>query len=218
MRNINPNTFKLTVVILLLALCPLSLLAITSKTDSTPAKKPHATAAKTDSTPIKDPLATLQDFEKSPGEARYDEFILKDRMWVYNWQNVSTVIIFIMVLAVVIMGLILSYKQFAFTNEMIRKHHEAVTATPQKASGTKVTTTAAGTEIQQTDNDEQASTTKVQILANDGDFQQPVNTFEVSKDGVKINSAVIGLIILVVSIVFFFLYLQFVYPIHEVPK
>jgi hypothetical protein len=31
-------------------------------------------------------------------------------------------------------------------------------------------------------------------------------TFEVSKDGIKINSAVIGLIILAISIAFFFLY------------
>jgi hypothetical protein len=40
--------------------------------------------------------------------------------------------------------------------------------------------------------------------------------FEISKDGIKINSAVIGLIILAMSIAFFFLYLEFVYPIHQI--
>lgn len=39
-------------------------------------------------------------------------------------------------------------------------------------------------------------------------------TFEVSKEGIKINSAVIGLIILTISLVFFFLYLKYVYPIE----
>jgi hypothetical protein len=43
-----------------------------------------------------------------------------------------------------------------------------------------------------------------------------VNTIEVNTTGVKITSSVIGLIILTLSIVFFFLYLKFVYPIIEV--
>lgn len=43
-----------------------------------------------------------------------------------------------------------------------------------------------------------------------------VNTIEVNTSGVKITSSVIGLIILTLSIVFFFLYLKFVYPIIEV--
>jgi len=42
------------------------------------------------------------------------------------------------------------------------------------------------------------------------------STIEVSTSGVKITSSVIGLVILVLSIVFFFLYLKFVYPINEV--
>jgi hypothetical protein len=43
-----------------------------------------------------------------------------------------------------------------------------------------------------------------------------VNTIEVNTSGVKITSSVIGLIILTLSIVFFFLYLKFVYPIIEI--
>lgn len=40
-------------------------------------------------------------------------------------------------------------------------------------------------------------------------------SFEVSKTGLKIDSAVIGLLILIVSIVFFFLYLKYVFHISE---
>lgn len=42
------------------------------------------------------------------------------------------------------------------------------------------------------------------------------SSFEVGKDGVKINTAVIGLMILVISLVFFFLYLKFVYKINVI--
>jgi hypothetical protein len=42
------------------------------------------------------------------------------------------------------------------------------------------------------------------------------SSLELSKDGVKINSAVIGLIILVISLVFFFLYLKYVYNIDSI--
>jgi len=43
----------------------------------------------------------------------------------------------------------------------------------------------------------------------------PSTKFEISKDGIKIDSAVIGLVILVVSITFFFLYLRYVFPIQN---
>ena len=39
---------------------------------------------------------------------------------------------------------------------------------------------------------------------------------EINKDGVKISTAVIGLAILIISVVFFFLYLKYVYPLHEI--
>ena len=40
--------------------------------------------------------------------------------------------------------------------------------------------------------------------------------FQINKDGVKISTAVIGLAILMISVVFFFLYLKYVYPLHEI--
>jgi hypothetical protein len=42
------------------------------------------------------------------------------------------------------------------------------------------------------------------------------NKLEFTKEGVKLNSSVIGLIILVISIAFFYLYLVYVYPIHKI--
>lgn len=54
---------------------------------------------------------------------------------------------------------------------------------------------------------------------NTGVIDKGVDTassMEVSKDGVKMNTAVIGLMILVISLVFFFLYLKFVYQIEVI--
>src|SRR5262249_46884599 len=44
------------------------------------------------------------------------------------------------------------------------------------------------------------------------------STFEASAQGVKVTSSVIGLLILVVSIGFFYLYLVYVYPITNIAK
>jgi hypothetical protein len=41
------------------------------------------------------------------------------------------------------------------------------------------------------------------------------SSLQLSKDGITVSSPVLGVIILVVSITFLYLYLQFVYPIHE---
>lgn len=43
---------------------------------------------------------------------------------------------------------------------------------------------------------------------------ESITTLELGKDGLKINSAVIGLIILTISLAFFFLYLKYVYPVQ----
>lgn len=52
----------------------------------------------------------------------------------------------------------------------------------------------------------------------DNSPQMGTTTFEASPQGVKITSSVIGLLILVVSIGFFYLYLVYVYPIQNIAK
>jgi hypothetical protein len=41
-------------------------------------------------------------------------------------------------------------------------------------------------------------------------------TFEAGKGGLKVSSPILGVIILVISLVFFYLYLVYVYPIKEI--
>ena len=43
-----------------------------------------------------------------------------------------------------------------------------------------------------------------------------VTEFEASTSGIKVTSSVLGIIVLVISLVFFYLYLVYVYPISEI--
>ena len=55
---------------------------------------------------------------------------------------------------------------------------------------------------------------KTVTASAEGTSEFTTTTLEFGKEGVKINSAVIGLIILSLSLAFFFLYLKYVYPIQ----
>ena len=46
--------------------------------------------------------------------------------------------------------------------------------------------------------------------------EEPVTEFEASMQGIKISSSTLGVIILVISLAFFYLYLVFVYPVEEI--
>jgi hypothetical protein len=49
----------------------------------------------------------------------------------------------------------------------------------------------------------------------EGNTNQPLTEFEASASGIKVSSPVLGVIILVISLAFFYLYLVYVYPIQE---
>lgn len=106
-------------------------------------------------------------------------FNVEHQKRTFTQQYFSSIFIFIMVVVIVCMGLVLSYKQFKLNEEIVRHS----------------------------------------MTQNSGIIDKGIDTsasMEVSKDGIKMNTAVIGLMILVISLVFFFLYLTYVYPIEIV--
>ncbi|MDN5286579.1 MAG: hypothetical protein JWR38_2853 [Mucilaginibacter sp.] len=121
------------------------------------------------------------------------QFDLRQHESIYEWQHKSTIIIFITVILVVLMGLYLSYQQFEFTNKVVLRQLEERFSNSVSKDRKK----------------EQKDDKK-----GDSEIKAEINSFEIGKGGIKITSAVIGLIILAMSIAFFFLYLKFVYPIH----
>ncbi|MCG8698265.1 MAG: hypothetical protein MI922_09445, partial [Bacteroidales bacterium] len=56
---------------------------------------------------------------------------------------------------------------------------------------------------------------QVNNKSNNNTSESPTS-FQFGKDGIKIQSTVIGLIILVISIVYFLMYLKYIYPIKDI--
>ncbi len=100
-------------------------------------------------------------------EYRTNGFHHRER--VFEWQLMSSKIIFVIVIFLVLAGLYFSWLQFKVDMNQRTDHNN----------------------------------------------QQPVSTLEASVQGVKISSPVLGVIILVISLLFFYLYLEHVYPIEE---
>jgi hypothetical protein len=90
------------------------------------------------------------------------------RREVFAWQLLSSKIIFVIVVALVVVGIYFSWLQFR--QGLRRPPGESETST----------------------------------------------TFEASTTGIKITSPVLGVIILAISLAFFYLYLAYVYPIQEI--
>ena len=97
-------------------------------------------------------------------------FNVEHQKRTFTQQYFSSIFIFIMVVIIVCMGLVLSYKQFKLNEEIVRHSMKQNNGTIEKGTDTSA-------------------------------------SMEVSKDRIKMNTAVIGLMILVISLVFFFLYI-----------
>ncbi|MFN0275300.1 MAG: hypothetical protein ACKVPJ_06125 [Chitinophagales bacterium] len=120
---------------------------------------------------------------------------LNHRENTFLWQYQSGKIIFWVVILIVIAGLIFSGMQFYITY----KH----------MTGMIKTTNSLGT----TDN---TAETEQKSVVPDAINDMNKTDLSLSPEGLKINTSVIGLIILVISIAFFYLYLIHIYPIKEV--
>jgi len=106
---------------------------------------------------------------------------------VFKWQLYSSKIIFFVVIFLVLAGVYFSGVQF---------HHSL---------GRKFTRGTAK-------KDEMADNEAAEIMAIE---KGEVTEVVASVKGVKVSSPVLGVIILVISLLFFYLYLMFVYPIQE---
>ena len=91
------------------------------------------------------------------------------RQRVFEWQLLSSRIIFVVVIALVGAGIYFSWLQF-----------------------------------------------RADLKKTDQEGDPTVSTLEASTSGIKVSSPVLGVVILVISLLFFYLYLQYVYPIEEI--
>jgi hypothetical protein len=129
---------------------------------------------------LKDP-ATNQAFLEAMGEYyRYRTSGLRHRSRVFEWQLLSSKVIFATVLALVGAGMLFAWIQF-----------RAGLRRPQTEPPGSATAEVAGAA---------AAVTQIDLSAT----------------SVKVSSPVLGVIILVISLAFFYLYLVYVYPISEI--
>ena len=117
----------------------------------------------------------------NPYEVERFRFQMDQNKKVYAWQNLSSIIIFFVVILIVLVGLYLSYRQFILGEKMLLAKQEIKTI--------------------------ETGPSTVEVMNA---------SLEFGKEGVKINTAVIGLVILIISLSFLFLYLKYVYPISVV--
>jgi hypothetical protein len=169
---------------------------VTKMLDS--ARKSHHSDGIADAADIHNPLPAVNTPEmdsviRSVNEDYY-KFAYAYRKKAYEWQLLSSRIILAVVIVVVLLGLYLSYLQFEAGARTLTRTTTSIKATDPPANSLPANSSPPN--------------------SSDAAFQQ--STMELSKDGIKINSNVIGLIILVISIAFFFLYLRFVFGINGV--
>jgi hypothetical protein len=170
-----------TILIPLMLLCSLNIMA----QDSTKKKNVDDFFSMADTMQIPDSVKSkfvLSPEDSSALKMRQDifQYTFNQNRKVFQWQYISSIIIFFIVVLIVLMGLYMAYMQFRLSEKMFLK---------QSADKTKDDANA------------------LEMIKSDLEF---------GKDGLKINTAVIGLMILSLSLAFLFLYLKYVYPISIV--
>lgn len=119
---------------------------------------------------------------------------LEHRKSVFAWQLLSSKIIFVVVIVLVLSGVYFSGVQF---HSSLR----ATRAAPVKQAADK-------------SNISDGTTAKDSSEARAVDY--PTTHLEASLQGIKVTSPILGVIILALSFLFFYLYLKYVYPINEI--
>ncbi|MCU0430004.1 MAG: hypothetical protein MUF42_08525 [Cytophagaceae bacterium] len=112
--------------------------------------------------------ARISQYEFEAARYQYYKDSLQSTRKVFDWQYISSIILFFTVIVIVFTGILFAAIQF-------RKSMKSSTEAAKES-----------------------------------------NEVELSLKGVKVNSSVLGVVILVISLAFFYLYLIYVYPISEV--
>ena len=118
-------------------------------------------------------------------ESAYDISVYEHRRKVFEWQYITGIVIFWLVVLIVLLGLLFSGIQFYI-------------GWKERGAGP-------------TPDENQEATSKLRSNATES-----VTEFEASMGGIKVRSSIIGIIILVISLGFFYLYLVHVYPVKVV--
>ena len=110
-----------------------------------------------------------------------------------QWHAFASNVIFWVVLAIVFVGIFFSGIQFYLA---LKKHKEKIPGSKQHLAALK----------------------PAEAPQHDGEDNDMKVTMKLSSSGIEVSSSVLGIIILTISIAFFYLYLTFVYPINDMKQ
>jgi uncharacterized membrane protein len=136
----------------------------------------------------------LAEASVAAARAQYQTWSLKHAEDAYEWQHISTMIIFVVVILLMVAGVVFSWIQFRQG-----MHH------PAQAIASSVSTIAQSASASA---DPAPAPPEVSIE------KSSVTEFSASPQGIKVASSTLGVIILVISMCFFYMYLAYVYPIN----
>jgi hypothetical protein len=136
----------------------------------------------------------LANAKRITAEADYQAWSLKHAEEAYEWQHTSTIIIFFVVILLMVAGVVFSWIQFRQG-----MHHHPVAAIASTVS-TIAQPASSSADPPQAD---------VEMIE-----KSAVTEFSASPQGIKVASSTLGVIILVISMCFFYMYLSYVYPIN----
>lgn len=147
-----------------------------------------------------------------------DNFAMRHRWRSFNFQYTASVIIFILVILIVLSGLFFSGWQFSFTLKQLKLKEQAIKVAADKVPAAATPAAASGAGAQPVAGEEPKPDVQQPASSNTiADLNTAFkNDLELSTTGVKVNSSVLGVIILVLSIAFFYLYIMYVYPIKYI--
>ncbi len=131
---------------------------------------------------------------------------LRHRSRVFVWQFISSIVIFIVVIILVGVGVYFSWVQFTASQARDKYSPSKKRRLIRKSIKTQsVDEPERGVEASALDAEKTATSENSQITE-----------IEASLQGIRVSSPVLGVIILIISLLFFYLYLVHVYPINDV--
>jgi hypothetical protein len=167
----------------------------------------HRQAAETE----KKALASGNEFVDTAHDPKYAAAYTDYAIWIldhdrktYEWNHTSSIIIFYMVMFLVLSGIWFSWMQFRIAHHPVAAQRTVSTATATPVAGGGTAALVPG------DQPQPAAMVTQQ--------QDSVTEFSASPQGIKVASSAIGVVILVISMCFFYLYLDKVYPITVMPS
>jgi hypothetical protein len=150
---------------------------------------------------------------------QYKQSGLEHRQKVFAWQLLSSRIIFFTVIALVLSGVYFSGVQFHSALRSARK--SALLRRPAASKAGLSARAESGTQRAAEDRSKsKAVSADADKESAPADDTSPGDTLlteiEASLQGFRVSSPVLGVIILALSFLFFYLYLKYVYPINEI--